>query len=376
MNDQTKKTNVSKDSIKNLAVTLKELSSSYQMKDSSVSDEQWLSEQYRAAFSFLSEKEVAELGRMTVNGVQRFQSTLNDVMEATASGKSREQWFAEKASSQIESFTSGETANQLRVLDQALITENDSMLKDVAVEIDGDEIVVKYSDPELGINDESAGEENPFLLKNTLLNIGQNAVVAGLQTMNRPEITDFTTDALQEVCQEPDDGLKRLAGETGAERLKTLLTAAIKIAVETGKMPILPKVISVDTIANLASHGVEYYTTLSKFSEGKLTLMQAMDHVGLSGVAMLYNIFSSEGIKNASMALLSRIPIIGPVLGSVLGTVISVAIDRNMYVVIREALQRAQERVQSAVQSVWEKVKETGKKIKNTVKNFCSWLFA
>ena len=44
---------------------------------------------------------------------------------------------------------------------------------------------------------------------------------------------------------------------------------------------------SVDTIANVTSHGVEYISTLSKFYAGEITMMQALDHVGLSGVSLL-----------------------------------------------------------------------------------------
>lgn len=368
---------ITKDQIKGMCATLKQLSDSYSRKENGLSDSEWLAKQYKAAFPNLSDKEAAELGNSTINGVKRFDETLKDAMDAAAAGKNREQWFSEKMSGELAGMDLSEAGERINALDGALLLGNQQMAEGTPIQVERE--VISVAMPEVHeqpiATDSASGQWNTFTVKEALSHLGQGAALMGLQTMNHTESLDFVVEAAGETS-DSGDGLKTLIEDGNIAQVKTLLTAALKIGADNKMLPIIPKHASVDTIANIASHGVEYISTMSKFSAGEITMMQAMNHVGLSGLSLLSNICSAEGIRNISTALLSQIPIIGPVLGNVVGGIIAASIGNKFHEKIRSTMQKVENTVRSAVNTAWNTIKTTGQKIKEKVKNFCQWLFA
>lgn len=368
---------VTKNQIRSLFDSFKCLSDSYREKDSSLSDAEWLAEQYKAALPTLSDKEAEVLGNSTVNGVNRFNMTLKEAMTAAADGKNREQWFSEKMSHEIAEMDIVEAGDCVHVIDAALLTGNRQMAEGVPVQAEENAFSVAIPQMEETYSEGGAvsSQWNPFTIKETLSHIGQGAALMGLQTMNNTESLDFVADALENMGGS-DEILRTLVESGDTQQLKTLLTAVLKIGVDKGVLPLIPKSASVDTIAGITSHGVEYISALAQFSSGKITMMQAMDHMGISGVSLLYNLCSAEGIRNISTALLSQIPVVGPILGNVVGGIISATIGKKYHEKMRATIQKVENTVRSAVNAAWNKIKTTGQKIKEKVKSFCNWLFA
>lgn len=366
---------ISKSQIQDVYQTLKSLSDSYVKKEPDLSDAEWLSSQYRSYFPSLSEKEAMELGNATLNGVHRFNHILNEAMESAATGKSKEQWFAEKMGQELRDIEISEAGEQIHILDSALLKGNQVMIEESPVQVLNENLLIDYPQfPES--SSVSRDQWNTFTLKDTLLHMGQNAALAGLHTMNQSQSFHFTSEALLEDGTDSCNSLKSLIENGDIEQVKNLLTAAIKIGIDNNKLPFLSKYASVDTIASIASNGVEYASTLSRFAAGKITFMQAMEHVGLSGVSLLYNICSVNGIRSISTALLSQIPIIGPVVGNIVGGIISVTLGRQLHEKLKQTVHKIETTVRTTIQRAWNTVKSFGQKIKNKVKNFCSWLFA
>lgn len=377
MGNTDKTIKVTKEQIRDVYKTLKRLSDSYSEKETSLSDAEWLASQYKNAFPSLSEREAAELGNATVNGVKRFNATLEEAAGAASEGKSREQWFSEKMSQELEGMDTAEAGKCVQALDSALFAGNQLMAEETPVRSEGDSIAVAVPDVEAlsDSSDADSGQWNAFTVKEALLHLGQGASLVGLQTMNHTEGLDFAADAVGDIA-ESNGSLKAMIESGNTEQVKSLLTAALKIGADSDWLPIIPKTTPVDTIANVASHGVEYISALSQFSSGKITMLQAMDHVGLSGVSLLHNLCSAEGIGNISAALLSKIPVIGPILGNVVGGIISVTVGKKYHEKIQTAVKKVETKVRSAVNNAWNAVKRTGQKIKSKVKNAVSRLFS
>jgi hypothetical protein len=368
---------ITKDQIKDMYATFKQLSDSYSEKDSSLSDAKWLSRQYKIAFPNLSENEAEELGNMTINGVKRFDVTLKEALEAASEGKNKEQWFSEKMSQEFEGMDISEVGGMVHTADSALLQGTQIMAEGEPIQIDGEVLNVdSMENAALPIvSDVNDRQWNKFTVKEALSHLGQSASFMGLQTMNNSSVLDFTADAVGDLA-DSNGNFKALIENGDMEQLKTLLTATIKICADNKRFSIIPESTSVDTIANIAAHGVEYISTLSKFSNGEITMIQAMDYVGLSGVSLLYNLLSEEGIRNISTALLSQIPIIGPVLGNIVGGIVSITMGKKFHEKIHTAVQKIEVTVRAAVNNAWNKIKAAGQKIKEKVKDFCQWLFA
>ena len=243
-----------------------------------------------------------------------------------------------------------------------------------AVQISGD--ILTMSPPEVVSDTPPDGQWNALTLKDAFLNLGQNGALTGLQSMLQGNSFDFSADTLKDVPAIPDSSFESAIESGQTEQMKTLLTAAVKIGVNSGKLPFLPKSTPVDAIATVTSNGVEYISTLSQFSDGKITLMQAMNRVGISGISTLYNLLSGEGLGTISAALVHQIPVIGPVIANVVGALVTAAVGGRIREKIHQTIKRVENTVRIAANTVWNTIKATGQKIKNTVKNFCSWLFA
>lgn len=377
MNNINEKFKISKEQIRNLYTTLKDLSDSYAEKDESLSNEQWLSEQYQTAFPSLSADEASVLSRSTIHGVEHFNTTLNDAIHATASGKSKEQWFAEKMSGQIQGMDIQKAGQILHSLDSALLAGNQQMIEGSPIVVDNDEITVIPAE----IMDDSEEIEssdnswNPFTVKTVLSHIGQGAALVGLQTMNHASNMAFSADTVKDLAF-GSTSLKAMIENGETDQVKTPLTAAIKIGLDNNKLPFLPKAVPVESIASMASNGVEYISTLSQFSSGKLTLTQAMNHIGLSNLVNLFNIFSARGIAGISKMLVAQIPIVGPVLSNIVGGIVEITLGQKFQEKVHTAVQKVEQTVRKAVRNTWEAVTSVVQKIKNKVKGFCSWLFS
>lgn len=364
---------IEKGQIKNIYLTFRDLEKSYQKKSQSLSEQDWLAKKYQVYLFGLSEDEALELAKSTLEGVGRFQQIFKEISMSAASGKSKEQWFVESMEENLQGIDINEAGNQLKTLDQALIVGNNQIMNENIISIDDNSMEIKI--PQMNLKNEVEEESwNRFTVKDTLLNIAQNAALMGLQTMNDDKSFNFTSDALEAVSVEELFSSNEVCH--GNEHIKALLAAAIKINSGAEKLSFWPETIPMDIVTSLASHGVEYYAAMSDFSLGKKTLMQTMEHVEMSAISALYSIFSAKGIKNISMALLSQIPIVGPVLGNIIGSVVSIAIDRKLHEKIKNTLYKVKQTVQAATHTVWEKIKATGRKIKDKVKSFCSWLLA
>lgn len=103
---------------------------SYSQKDSSVSDKEWLKQQFKEELEIEDEK-AEEMASETVDAIHEYDDNLKSVNEAAAKGISKEQWLANKianAATGVSIIQHGEYLNQIN---NSLTNANAQMLRTV-----------------------------------------------------------------------------------------------------------------------------------------------------------------------------------------------------------------------------------------------------
>lgn len=206
---------------------------------------------------------------------------------------------------------------------------------------------------------------NSFKTKELALQVGRNAGLMGLQAA---AITTGFSLAEQVVKGEGIDVEETvsLALETGADAgIKAATAGALKVSVEKGVIGFIPKGTPIGILANIACVGIENIKILSKVATGELTMSQALDQMGRTGVSMVYGIgWGTIGMGIGATAL-SWIPIVGPAVGGLVGGMIGYMAGSKFGESVYNGLKAVGKGIKSVCKSTWNGIKSAGNKIKN-----------
>lgn len=103
----------------------------YSLKEDSVTDEEWLEQQFKSELPEVTEEQAKEMASDTVMAIQEFDSNLQSVNEAAKQGINKEQWLANKianAATGVSIIQHGEYLNQIN---NTLTNANAQMLRTV-----------------------------------------------------------------------------------------------------------------------------------------------------------------------------------------------------------------------------------------------------
>ena len=118
------------------AAALKELLTrfvkSYSRKTPSVSDQEWLTEQFQKELPLLSEEQANQMASETVDSIEEYQDNLSSLNEAAAKGIGKEQWLANKIAKASSGVSVIEHGQYLNSIDTALSNANAQMLRTVS----------------------------------------------------------------------------------------------------------------------------------------------------------------------------------------------------------------------------------------------------
>ena len=118
------------------AAALKELLTrfvkSYSRKTPSVSDQEWLTEQFQKELPLLSEEQANQMASETVDSIEEYQNNLSSLNEAAAKGIGKEQWLANKIAKASSGVSVIEHGQYLNSIDTALSNANAQMLRTVS----------------------------------------------------------------------------------------------------------------------------------------------------------------------------------------------------------------------------------------------------
>lgn len=111
--------------------TLLRFVDSYKKKSEKVSDEEWLTERFKAELPEKSDEEVREMSREAIESIQTFDGNMVECEEATKKGRSKEQWLAGKLSEASAGVNVAEYGKFLAGIDKAMEIGNEQMRRTI-----------------------------------------------------------------------------------------------------------------------------------------------------------------------------------------------------------------------------------------------------
>jgi len=263
---------------------------SYTERDKSIDFSVWLAEKLQHEMPDMAADASQRLSQEIIGAVDGYDRTLNDLNKAVDAGQSKDEWLASNLQEAYADMPINEAGNILQQLDHKLIVSNSQLMNDDVVDI----VEVE------------AADWNEYSIKNTAVNIGQQALMSGLgvasniikANMESGESTDIG-GVVGQVLQAGMD--------TAVCEVKAVVAGAVKTAVEKGLTSILPAGTSVGSICDMACTAVESAAALADAAIGKITLTEALDRAGRACVAAVCR-FGAGALKMKAAV----IPFVGP----------------------------------------------------------------
>lgn len=312
--------------------TLKEIlgsfMDSYTECGGSMDFSEWLGSKLRQEMPELSKEASEKLAGEIMEAVAAYDRTLNELNTAIEAGQSKEAWFAERLAENYADIPVADAGEKLLQIEETVGASNQQLMQEICEMQTEAEII------EAG--DESPVEWNEYSLKNKAYEIGNQFVLTGMAVAanvvkERMQSDDEDTVDIGGVIKETlQDGLVKDPGE-----VKAVVAGAVKVATEKGLKNIVPEDTTVDVIGNVAGAAVEGAEALFDAANGKSTMREAVDKIGMAAVAAGGRL-ASEAIKGE----LAKVPYVGGILvdlaGGLLDHLHSPKFVSNVYNTIRD----------------------------------------
>jgi hypothetical protein len=262
----------------------------YAERDKNVDFSVWLAEKLQHEMPDMTTNSSQRLSQEIIEAVDGYDQTLNELNEAVDTGQSKDEWLVSNLQEACVDMPVNEAGNILQQLDQKLIASNGQLMNEDAADMVAGE----------------TADWNEYSIKNTAINIGQQAILSGLgvasniikANMESGESTDIG-NVVGQVLQAGMD--------TAVCEVKSVVAGAMKTAIEKGLTDILPSDTPVGSICDMACSAVESAAALAAAATGKITLTEALDKASRSCVAAVCR-FGSGALKMKAAA----IPFVGP----------------------------------------------------------------
>lgn len=338
-----------------------DLLSSYLNKSAETTTLDWLKNNMTKYLPDTAAKIIDEISDEVIDCVDEFNNNMRSLEENSRQGRTNEQWMQSQLR-ELPNKDMHETGEYLSQVERALAAGNQTVEK-----------AMKTSQP-LTIDAEPVQKNEPvstdtnwnkFALNNVISNIAGQATVAGLNGAMLTSGADMILKATEKLSVTKKDIAEAdLSGslDTG---LKVASTAALKIAADMGKIPLLKKT-PIGTIANIACWGVESVKAITNFASGKKNAMQTVDHLGKAAISAVTGLVK----KGVDMAVWSKIPVIGPYIGMTTGTAVGDTASKKIGELLQVGLKKirpiaatALETTKKAITATVDTVKNVGKKV-------------
>lgn len=113
---------------KEFKVLLSKFVKSYSAKDASVSDKDWLKNEFKSELTDLSDEQADKMAQETIDSIAEYDKNLKDLNEHCKTGESKEQWFANKVAKSAVGVSVMDYGNYLNELDNVLTDANIEMI--------------------------------------------------------------------------------------------------------------------------------------------------------------------------------------------------------------------------------------------------------
>lgn len=272
---------------------------SYMERDKSVEFSDWLENKLHQEIPELSEEAGGKLAGEIIEAVDAYDRMLSELNTAIASGQSKEDWLAVCLAKDYADTSAENAGEKLLQIEENIAASNRQLMQEICeVQIEKD--ITKTGDG-------FPVEWNEYSVKNKAREIGEQLTMSGIAVAanvirGRLEGADGAVeDVFKETLQ---DGLIK-----NREEVKAVVAGAIKAAIKKGLGNIVPEDTTVDVIGIIAGVAVESAEALSDMANGKSTILETLDKIGMRAVAAGGRILS-DTIKEK----LAIVPYVGPIL--------------------------------------------------------------
>lgn len=298
-----------------------DLLSSYLNKSAETTTLDWLKNNMTKYLPDTAAKIIDEISDEVIDCVDEFNNNMRSLEENSRQGRTNEQWMQSQLR-ELPNKNMNETGEYLSQIERALAAGNQTV-----------ENAMKTGQP-LTIDAEPVQKNEPvaadtnwnkYALNGVISNIAGQASIAGLNGAMLTAGADMALKVTEKLpVMKKDIAEADLSGslDTG---LKVASTAALKIAADMGKIPLLKKT-PIGTIASVACWGVESVKAITNFASGKKNAMQTVDHLGKAAISAVTGLVK----KGVDMAVWSKIPVIGPYIGMTTGTAVGDTASKNV----------------------------------------------
>ena len=153
------------------------------------------------------------------------------------------------------------------------------------------------------------------------------------------------------------------------EEVKEAAAGALKVGIERGYVPFLPKNISAGAVANIACIGVENMKVFSQYSRGEINGVQALERMARNAVATVTGL-SCEGMGTAIGAtLFSFVPVVGTTVGGIIGGLVGRLASTKIGQAVQAGIQKIRPVAVQVAKTTWNTVKSAASTVWNTVKS-------
>ncbi len=309
---------------------------SYTERDGNGEFSDWLEDKLRQEIPDLSKEAGEKLAGEIMEAVAAYDRTLDELHTAVEAGQSKEEWLAERLAEDYADMPVAEAGEKLLQIEENVAASNQQLMKEICEETTETEIA----------EDGSPAEWNEYSVKNKAYEIGNQIAMTGIavaanvvKARMQDEGTAAIGDAVKETLQ---DGLVKDSSE-----VKAVVAGAVKVAAEKGLRSIVPEDTTVDVIGSVAGAAVESTEALMDMTDGKSTVRETVDKIGMAAVAAGGHL-AGEAIKGQ----LSRVPYVGGILVDLAGGLLDHLNSRKFH-------QNIWNTICDAAVDTWEGVKQS-----------------
>ena len=154
--------------------------------------------------------------------------------------------------------------------------------------------------------------------------------------------------------------------------VKAATAGALKVGVEKGVVPIIPKGTPAGTITNIAYVAIENVKVIGKMATGELTVKEGFEKIEQTTVATVAGITASAKGGAIGATIGTVFGPVGTVVGGFIGGTIGYMAGSKVGETVVKGVQKIREKAKDVVKTVGRTVANAASSFANGVRNFCS----
>lgn len=283
---------------------------SYNAKEESTTNEEWLKDIFLKKINGITEKQALEDAERIVKTINSISNNLSKIQQIEVQGISKEKWLQSCIVEEVgEDITNVE---ELKQFDDAIYSHNMNM---------AGQQLEEYSE-----NNQEIGEYSTYQLKELALDIGKNASAYGIQSATST-VGTMLVDKIMGVENITPNQIIQEALKSGVDTsMQVISSGALKIVSDNQLLQCLPPSTPAGIIASICSGGVETTKILSRIASGEITITKGIEQFGRLGVSMIQNLWVIAKETSFKEVVTRYLPFLGPkfaVASEIVGTIVA-----------------------------------------------------